>query len=144
MNKVCGQVYLYIHKHTNICIHIFEINRFRNSHPGVFLKVGAPKMYTKACKDTCGKLHFLQRCGLWACNFVKMDLFHRYFSMTVLTILCYLFYIFKLRSSSVAASVDYRIYHQFYFIYRANIDRFVQSVRKSLVVRNRIIQKPGN
>ena len=53
-----------MHKDADIYIHIYKINKFRSYNPGVFLKIGTPKMCAKSWKDTCEELHFLQRCEL--------------------------------------------------------------------------------
>ena len=49
-------------------MHICEINRFRSSHPGVFLKVGASKMNTKPGNDTCEEL-----CNIVSCRHASLQ-----------------------------------------------------------------------
>ena len=51
-------IYIYMCVRICVCIHVYEIDRFRSSHPGVFLKVGAPKVYGKSWKDIYEELHF--------------------------------------------------------------------------------------
>ena len=46
---------------------MYEIDRFTNSHPDVFLQIGAPKMHAKSWRSACEELHFLQHYGLQAC-----------------------------------------------------------------------------
>ena len=36
---------------------------------------GAPKMYAESWRSVCEELHFLQHCGLYACNFAKLNSF---------------------------------------------------------------------
>ena len=43
---------------------MYEIDRFTNSHPDVFLQIGAPKIHAKSWMSACEELHFLQHYGL--------------------------------------------------------------------------------
>ena len=48
-------IYIYIYVYTS---RRYEIDRFRSSHPGAFLKIVAPKMYAKSWKDIYEELKF--------------------------------------------------------------------------------------
>ena len=80
-------IYIYMCVCICVCIHVYEIDRFRSSHPGVFLKVGAPKMCGKSWKDIYEELHFSQcfKHATWRKQPPSPT-----FSRIVLMILCYL------------------------------------------------------
>ena len=57
--------YIYIClKNTDIYMQMYEIDRFTNNHPELFLQIGAPKMNAKSWMSACEELHFLQHYGL--------------------------------------------------------------------------------
>ena len=117
VTKLCEQVYLYRLKHTGIFIHMYEIDRFRALQRCSFKQV-----FIKCTANPGGvsvkNFIFCKDCA----NNFKISFFHILnLGATILQ-----------KRLSVAESVDYGLQPKFYFICKANIDGFIQPVRKRL------------